>query len=199
MQRSGHTSGDPVIVRACGLVLREWQPSDVPNMVAMFNTREMNRWTPLEYPFDERVASAYVERAHRARAGGTIQLAITEDGLTPLGEVLLFPTGVAQTCEFAYAVGSAYRGRALAARAVRALLPLARSQGYRTARLVIAVDNVPSHHVARAAGFTLTQERLQRRERKSYVLTMATWARSIAGDEKPVPAGPTGFPSVRVP
>lgn len=67
---------------------------------------------------------------------------------------------------------------------MRALLPLARSQGNRTARLVIAVDNVPSQRVARAAGFTLTQGRLQRRERKSHILTMATWARSTAGDEK---------------
>ncbi len=57
------------------------------------------------------------------------------------------------------------------------MLPFAREAGYRRARLRIAVDNVPSQNVAAAAGFTLTDEPLQRRERKAYVLHMATWRR----------------------
>jgi RimJ/RimL family protein N-acetyltransferase len=106
-------------------------------------------------------------------------LVITEDGEQPLGEVLLFPTDVADTCELAYAVGAAHRGRNLAARAMRALLPLAKTEGYRWARLRIATDNLASQRVASAAGFAITNEPLLRRERKGYVLNMATWIRQI--------------------
>lgn len=74
--------------------------------------------------------------------------AITTDGAIPLGEVLLFPGSRPATCEFAYAVGAAHRGRALAARGISALLPVARDRGYRTATLTIARDNTASHAVA---------------------------------------------------
>jgi len=40
-----------------------------------------------------------------------IHLAITEDGGTPLGEVLLFPGPTPGSCEVAYAVGARHRGR----------------------------------------------------------------------------------------
>jgi RimJ/RimL family protein N-acetyltransferase len=172
---SGRESSSQMQVRGEGLTLREWADPDVPCMVRMFNTSEIDRWTPLAHPFDETVAAAYVERARDARAAGTLQLAITEDGQQPLGEVLLSPTDVADTCEFAYAVGAAHRGRNLAARAIRALLPLAKTEGYRWARLRIATDNLASQRVATAAGFAIGNEPLLRRERKGYVLDMATW------------------------
>ena len=173
-------SEDPILVRAPGLVLREWGRADIPHMVSMFNTAEMDRWTPLTHPFDDDVAAAYVELAHQGHAAGVLQLAITRDGQQPLGEVLLFPTDLADMCEFAYAVGAAHRGCALAARAVTALLPLAKAQGYRSARLRVAVDNLASQHAARGAGFEATTDPLARRERKGYVLDMATWTRAIA-------------------
>lgn len=170
---------EPLLVRASGLLLREWRQEDVPAMVTMFNTAEIDRWTPLTHPFDRDVASAYVERARRLRAERVHQFAITVDGEEPLGELLLFPAEPADTCELAYAVGAAHRGRDLAARAIEAVLPLATSQGYRSARLRIATDNVASQRVALAAGFEVTAEPLLRRERKGYVLDMATWARVI--------------------
>ena len=123
----------PVLVRAEGLTLREWQRRDVPRMVAMFDTTEMDRWTPLAHPFDADVAASYVERAHSGRHKGSLQLAITEDGDVPLGEVLLFPTDDPAVCEFAYAVGAEHRGRSLAARALTAVLPMAKAEGYRRA------------------------------------------------------------------
>lgn len=166
-------------VRGQGLLLREWAPWDVPVMVTMFNTAEMDRWTPLPSPFDESIAIAYVENAHNARAEGSVQLAITEDGQHPLGEVLLFPTEEPDACEFAYAVGSENRGRNLAARAIRALLPVASARGFKLARLRIATDNLASQKVATGAGFTLTDDALVRRERKGYVLHMTTWVRAL--------------------
>lgn len=170
---------EPVIVEGEGLVLRDWQLRDVPMMVALFNTAEMDRWTPLAHPFDTQAATAYVQRAHHAKSNGTLQLAITTDGTIPLGEVLLFPGGTPSTCEFAYAVGAAHRGQALAARALKALLPIAGTDGYRTATLKIAQGNAASQAVARAAGFHPVTTPLQRRERKGYILHMATWTRPI--------------------
>ncbi|UWE11392.1 hypothetical protein [Actinacidiphila bryophytorum] len=70
-------------------------------MVALFDTAEMDRWTPLASPFDREAALAYVTRAQRRRREGTHQLAITEDGLEPLGELIAFPTGSVGLCEFA--------------------------------------------------------------------------------------------------
>ncbi len=164
-------------VRGEGLVLRPWRLRDVPWMVELFDTAEMDRWTPLAHPFDEDAATSYVNNAHQGLSAGTLQLAITENGGEPLGEVLLFGTDEDGTCELAYAVGYNHRGQSLAARSVRAVLPVACEAGYRRARLRIAVDNSPSQLVATAAGFTLSDEPLQRRERKGHLLHMATWRR----------------------
>ncbi|MGN6243134.1 MAG: GNAT family N-acetyltransferase [Motilibacteraceae bacterium] len=160
------------------LVLRPWTVADVPAMVELFDTAEMDRWTPLAHPFDEEAARTYVDAAHAGRAHGLLQLAITTDGAAPLGEVLLFGTDEPGVCEFAYAVGVEHRGQALAARSMIALMPWARQAGYRSARLRIAVGNEASQATAVAAGFSLTDEPLVRRERKGYVLHMTTWRRA---------------------
>lgn len=177
---SSFESTGPIVLRGEGLVLREWEDSDVPTMVELFDTDEMDRWTPLAHPFDREVARRYVRRAHEAKAVGTLQLAITCDARTPLGEVLLFPASSAGVCELAYAVGAEHRGLHLAARAIRALLPFARDQGYGTAELTIAVDNLASRRVAEDADFSLVPGPTRPRQRKGYVLDMATWRRSLA-------------------
>lgn len=135
----GVDSHDEAPRQACGegLALRPWSLDDVPFMVTMFNTSEMDRWTPLAHPFDEAAAVAYVERANSVSSVGSVQLAL------------------------------------------RAVLPYAGAEGFRSARLRIATDNVASQKVATAAGFSLTNEPLLRRERKGYVLDMATWLRAI--------------------
>ncbi|WP_114907578.1 GNAT family N-acetyltransferase [Ornithinimicrobium murale] len=166
-------------VRGQGLVLRDWTDADIPTMVTLFNTDEMDRWTPLPQPFDTDVATDYVRQAREAREGGTLALAITHDGGAPMGEVLLFPTETATGCEFAFAVGQEHRGQGLAARAVLALFPVAVSAGYQMSRLVIATGNTASQRSAVAAGFSLAPSPLQRRERKGYVLQMATWTRTL--------------------
>lgn len=164
-------------VRGEGLGLRPWTLRDVPRMVELLDTAEMDRWTPLAHPFDEVAATSYVNDAHQGLSAGILRLAVTENGGEPLGEVLLFGTDEDATCEFAYAVGCRHRGKALGIRSLRAVLPAAREAGHRHARLRVAVDNLPSQRVAAAAGFTLTDEPLQHRERKGYLLHMATWRR----------------------
>lgn len=84
-------------VRGEGLVLRPWMLRDVPQMVELFDTTEMDRWTPLAYPFDEEAATAHVNNAHQGLSSGTLQLAVTESGGEPLGEVLLFGTASSRT------------------------------------------------------------------------------------------------------
>lgn len=148
-------------------------------MVALFDTAEMDRWTPLAYPFDRAAAEVYLARALAGRESGTLQFAITEDGGEALGEVLLFPTEADGVCELAYAVGANHRGRQLAARAIKAMLPVAVAPGYREARLLIATDNVGSQKVAVTAGFTRTDLPAIRRERKGHVLHLTTWTTTL--------------------
>lgn len=173
----------PVVVRAGELVLREWRPGDAEAMVALFDTDEMNRRTPLASPFDAAAAARYVEAAHRARRdAGALQLAITVEHGPALGEVLALPAPDGRTIELAYAVGAATRGRGLARRSVAAVLELARAAGVGTAELRIAEDNSPSQRVAVATGFTLTTEPYVERRRKGQVLQLATWRRVLGPD-----------------
>lgn len=173
---------EPVLFASHGLVLREWAPADVPAMVGLFDTAQMNRTTPLTSPFDRTAAADYIEAAHRHRRElGTLQLAITERGSQPEGEVIVFATDEPSTVELAFAVGAKHAGRGLAATAVRAILTLATRRGVNHARLTIALDNIPSQRVARATGFALTSEPLIRRERKGQVLQMQRWRRPLAG------------------
>lgn len=170
----------PVEWHSEDLVLREWAADDVESMVALFDTEEMNRWTPLASPFDRDVALQYVAQAHRLRHdNGTLQLAVTEDGGPPLGEVLIFLAEDDHTVELAFAIGAPFQGRGLARRAVAAVLDIARAAGMTTARLTIATGNVRSQRVATAAGFLRTPAPLETRRRKGFVLTMATWERQL--------------------
>lgn len=66
---------ESLVIHGHGLVPREWNEADVPAMVGLFDTDEMDRWTPLAHPFDAEVAVGYIRRAHEARATGTLQLA----------------------------------------------------------------------------------------------------------------------------
>ena len=164
-----------------GLCFREWRTSDAETMSRLFDTEEMNRWTPLPSPFDRATAQAYVVRAHQARhRDGTLQLAIclAPDG-PPVGEVIVFPADEPDTVELAYAVGAQHRGASIGARGVAAALDLARLAGARRAVLTIARDNAASQATGAAAGFVRTAAAPQRRERKGFVLQMETWERSL--------------------
>ncbi|HEY0484617.1 MAG TPA: GNAT family N-acetyltransferase [Mycobacteriales bacterium] len=164
-----------LVLRGDGLVLREWTDADVPAMVRLFDEPSIDEWTPLEAPFDVDAATRYVARARALRAGGAgVQLAITTDGVTPLGEVLLFPRE--ETAELGYAVGLDHRGARLATRGLRLLLAHAGEvHGSRRFVLRIAPGNVASQRVATACGFRLTGEPLVRRDLKGRRTELATW------------------------
>lgn len=158
--------------------LRPWHVEDVDDMVRLFDTEQMDRWTPLTSPFTRAVAEDYVARAHQA--ADTLQLAVCDspEG-PPLGEVIVFPGEPEGTVELAYAVGAEHQGRGVATGAVLLALDLARTRGAKRAALTIAVGNKASEGVARATGFQLTEAPLVRRERKGYVLEMRTWTRAL--------------------
>jgi len=166
-----------VVISADGLVLREWTQADIDSMVTLFDEESIDVWTPLESPFDADAAKRYLDRAHRLRTQGYgIQLAITTGGIAPLGEVLLFDGGAQGVAELAYAVGLAHRGQRLAARAVRLMMEYAAAAcGVSGYVLKISPANLASQGVAKAAGFTLTDEPVEVRERKGRRLEMAVW------------------------
>jgi RimJ/RimL family protein N-acetyltransferase len=147
-----------ITLSGLGLQLREWSDADLPVMVELFDDPDVDRWTPLPSPFDLTAARTYLDQARARRAEGrSIQLAITTDGHTALGEILLVPSG--RIAELAYAVGRAHRGQGLTTRAVR----LVTAYAYRELamdRVVLRINpgNAPSVAVARATGFELTDD-----------------------------------------
>ncbi|MET9552937.1 GNAT family N-acetyltransferase [Streptomyces sp. NPDC006645] len=161
-----------------GLHLREWTEADIPALSALFDEPEMDRWTPLSSPFDEAAARAYLLRAHERRATGqALQLAITTDGHTPLGEVLLFTAAEdGSQVELAYGIGAPYRRRGLASRAVRLLLPHAfTAPSVHRAVLRIDPTNAASEAVAVKTGFRLTDEPPVVRESDDRSVRLRTW------------------------
>lgn len=171
-------AGD-VVISGDGLVLREWSSDDIDAMVTLFDEDSIDVWTPLESPFDADAAQRYLDQAGRIRDKGYgIQLAITRGGTTPLGEVLLFDGDRPEIAELAYAVGVAYRGHGLAARALQLMMQFAAQSCCISAYMLkISPANAPSQAVAKAAGFWLTDEPIEVRERKGRRLEMAVWRR----------------------
>lgn len=102
--------------------------------------------TPLPSPFTRADAQ---RRLERARQGDVLLLAVTVDGRTPLGEVMITAGG-----HLAYIVGRRHRGQGLASRALRAAADYALSVlAEPVLRLDIEPDNEASAAVARRAGF----------------------------------------------
>lgn len=168
----------PLRLAGCGLQLREWTDEDVPDLVALYDDPEIDRWTPVASPFDTEAALAYLAAARAKRADGhAVQLAVTTDGGTALGEILLFRSaGDGRDVELAYGVGAAHRGRGLATRSVRLVVEHAlRHLGARRAVLRIEAGNAASEGVARSAGFVLTEEEPVVRTAKGRQVVLRTW------------------------
>jgi RimJ/RimL family protein N-acetyltransferase len=151
----------PIAVKGDGLHLREWRSADLADLVELLDDPDIARWTPMPSPFDLDAGEAYLARALQMRTTGQrIQLAITVDGGTPLGEVLLFgvDAGLGEA-ELGYLVGAAYRRRGLATGALTLLVRYARTT-LKLHRLLLRIDsaNQASCAVARRCGFQLVRE-----------------------------------------
>ncbi|GAA0461377.1 hypothetical protein Aca07nite_73780 [Actinoplanes capillaceus] len=146
----------PLRLAGSGVVLREWRPEDLDDLVALLDEPDIARWTLMPSPFDVESGLAYLRRAHQGRVGGSrIQLAITTDGRPPLGEVLLFNVrSELHEAELGYLVGRPYRRRGLASAALSLLTGYAfDTLGLR--RLLLRIDrgNTASTSVARRCGY----------------------------------------------
>jgi RimJ/RimL family protein N-acetyltransferase len=145
-----------------GIHLREWTDEDLPALVELFDDPYFYQWTPLASPFDLSAAQTYLSRARDQRnAGRVVQLAITTDGQTPMGEVLLVrrEEDGRHAAELAYGVGAKYRRQRLATRAVELMTRYAHeASAFDRVILRIAPGNTASEAVARASGFHLTDE-----------------------------------------
>ncbi|MEZ0090606.1 GNAT family N-acetyltransferase [Streptacidiphilus sp. EB129] len=151
----------PVRLTGYGLVLREWTDEDLPAMVDLFDEAEIARWTPLPSPFDLAAAKEYLALSRESRAEGRrMQLAVTTDGGSALGEILAMAKGNdGRTVELGYAVGAPHRGHGLSTRAVRLLTAFSYELlAARRVTLRIEPHNAPSSGVARSAGFRLADE-----------------------------------------
>lgn len=166
-------------LRGEGLVLRDWTEDDVPAMPGLFDHPDIAYWTPLVSPFDEAAARARLARDRRLRGeGSVILLAITVDGRTPCGEVML-RRGEAGI-ELGYAVGPAHRGRGLAARAVRVLAAYAHEElGADRVVLELEPENAASVAVATRAGFRPLDVPLIEGEEKGRPYALQTWGRNL--------------------
>lgn len=151
----------PIALTGMGLHLREWRPDDLADLVALLDDPDVARWTPMPSPFNLDEGEAYLARAKQLRTTGQrIQLAITLDGGTPLGEVLLFGLDVGlREAELGYLVGAAHRRRGLASRALSLLVRYALGT-LKLRRLMLRIDsgNLASCAVARRCGFELVGE-----------------------------------------
>ncbi|GGK96097.1 GNAT family N-acetyltransferase [Mangrovihabitans endophyticus] len=146
----------PISLAGEGIMLREWRPDDLDDLVALLDDPDIARWTPMPSPFDVEEGIAYLKRAHQSRlTGRRIQLAITTDGRQPLGEVLLFGADAGmKEAELGYLVGARYRRRGLACAALSVLGGYARETlGF--TRLLLRIDacNTSSTSVARRCGY----------------------------------------------
>jgi RimJ/RimL family protein N-acetyltransferase len=170
-----HDGVDSVLA-GYGVVLRPWTDADLGAMVELFDDVDIAHRTPLAAPFDADAARAYLERARQAGTDGSrLQLAITTDGGTPLGEVLLNR----QTGAIGYSVGAAHRRRGLALRAVRLLTEYALGTLSRPEVLLeIEPDNAASIAVARAAGFHVSGAEPVAVEDKGRRYTLISWVRA---------------------
>jgi len=151
----------PLTLTGNGIVLRDWRAEDLDDLIDLLDDPDIARWTPMPSPFDREAGVAYLKRAHHGRTSGQrIQLAITEHGGRPLGEVLLFGIDAGlKEAELGYLVGARHRRRGLAAGSL-ALLSSYAGSTLKLSRLLLRIDpaNTASTAVARRCGYTLTGE-----------------------------------------
>ncbi|BBH65885.1 hypothetical protein ACTI_25700 [Actinoplanes sp. OR16] len=168
----------PLRLTGTGIILREWRPDDLDDLVALLDEPEIARWTPMPSPFDAEAGRAYLKRAQQGRTNGSrIQLAITTDGGRPVGEVLLFSVNTElREAELGYLIGRPHRRRGLASGALSVLSGYA-CHTLRLRRLLLRIDpaNVASTSVARRCGYWLTGEPPIRQEGPYGPTTLDTW------------------------
>ncbi|MEU9287405.1 GNAT family N-acetyltransferase [Streptomyces sp. NPDC048275] len=177
--RPTFTLPTPLRLEGFGIHLREWSDDDGPDLVAMYDDPEIDRWTPVASPFDAEAARKYLAAARDQRAAGhSVQLAVITDGGPAQGEILLFRSAADERdVELAYGVGAAHRGHGLASRAVRLVTEyVVLHIAVRRVVLRIEEGNTASERVAKATGFALTDDEPVVRTAKGREVVLRTWS-----------------------
>ncbi|MGW4606810.1 GNAT family N-acetyltransferase [Streptomyces sp. NPDC004532] len=156
---SGRLAGSPQpILHATGnLLLRCWEPADVPAFLSAYEDHEIRRWHTRRPCTETQVREwfdAYRLEWEREEGG---HWAITRDGLEVLGRIALrgfdFDDGIAGV---AYWVLPAARGAGVASRAVSALTAWALNEiGFHRLQLDHSTRNHASCRVATKSGYLL--------------------------------------------
>jgi RimJ/RimL family protein N-acetyltransferase len=139
------------------IALRLLDASDATPIAQACRDPEIPRWTYMAAGLTVPQALDWIERAHVAqRSGRTIRLAIVDTAGRFCGQIGLGKLNWEQNVgEVFYWLAAEARGRGIATRAVRLVVPWAFAT-LGLARIEITVDpaNMPSQRVAEAAGFT---------------------------------------------
>jgi len=139
-------------------VLRPWQVSDVPKLVAICRDDEITRWTRVPNVYGITAARAWVAES-RDLAGDGISapfaIAASSDG-DLLGSISLMRfTWEHARGEVGYLLGREARGQGHATRAVRLICAWGfAALGLERIELLAAAGNAASQRVAERAGFT---------------------------------------------
>ncbi|MGH9049013.1 MAG: GNAT family N-acetyltransferase [Acidimicrobiia bacterium] len=137
--------------------LRPPVPADIDGVVAVCQDEEAARFTTIPWPYERHHAVEWVEESTRCwaegvRASFVILDVSTGEVVGNLGLVRLEPDG--SVAEVGYLVKRTARGRGVASRAVKLVVPwVLRDLGYQRLELQTDVRNVASQRVAEKAGF----------------------------------------------
>lgn len=148
-------------------------------MAALINEPDIADRGPYDTPFDDEVARHHLDMIRRTRAQKErLHLAITTDGHTPLGEVMLDLTHAT----LGYAVAAAHRRRHLATRGAAILTDYAHhALAIPRVLLEIEADNHPSIAVAQAVGYQRTHSTPHSYRSAHRTFTLHTWAHETPG------------------
>lgn len=147
--------------------LRAFRPDDRDALHAAGQAEDIGRYTSIEWPFTREAADRLIADAIGGwRAGTAARFAIVpgDDAGAILGTAsLLHIYPASSDAEIGYWLGTAGRGRGLAAAATAALADWALAGlGLARVHLLVDLDNEASRQVARRAGFTLAGEEMWR-------------------------------------
>jgi RimJ/RimL family protein N-acetyltransferase len=140
------------------VALREWRLADSDQVAAACSDEQIQLWIPVPSPYTLEDAREYISTRERERLEGReLGLAITPaiDDAKLLGSIAIVrPSLRDRRVELGYWVAPEARGRGVATRAVRLLGDWAlRSLPIDRLEIIVAVENVASCAVARAAGY----------------------------------------------
>jgi RimJ/RimL family protein N-acetyltransferase len=154
----GEHLGQLVALTDDRLLLRPWDPGDVPVLVDLVSDPEIPRWTYISNNLDETGARTWIARmADLAVEDRSAVYAVTERfngevvGSVGLGN-FDWRDGIADVF---YWIGAPHRGRGLATDGVRLIADWGfDTLGVRRIQLFAHPDNIASHAVALRAGFS---------------------------------------------